>query len=115
MVTAQQGLISLPCVRLKEQNLVKETKPKDILESSSDSDEKIPISRPSSLPKRKLDLEGETVEKKKKGRPRKDTRLLPVALSVQVRLLHPLSLQGSPARPSPALVIWHLGVQGFSS
>uniref|UniRef100_A0A4X2LGQ3 Protein HIRA n=3 Tax=Amniota TaxID=32524 RepID=A0A4X2LGQ3_VOMUR len=69
--------------RLKEQNLVKETKPKDILESSSDSDEKIPISRPSSLPKRKLDLEGETVEKKKKGRPRKDTRLLPVALSVQ--------------------------------
>ncbi|XP_068956919.1 protein HIRA isoform X1 [Petaurus breviceps papuanus] len=69
--------------RLKEQNLVKEAKPKDILESSSDSDEKIPISRPSSLPKRKLDLEGETVEKKKKGRPRKDTRLLPVALSVQ--------------------------------
>ncbi|XP_074062564.1 protein HIRA isoform X2 [Macrotis lagotis] len=69
--------------RLKEQNLVKEVKPKDILESSSDSDEKIPISRPSSLPKRKLDLEGETVEKKKKGRPRKDTRLLPVALSVQ--------------------------------
>ncbi|XP_036613483.1 protein HIRA isoform X1 [Trichosurus vulpecula] len=69
--------------RLKEQNLVKETKPKDVLESSSDSDEKIPISRPSSLPKRKLDLEGETVEKKKKGRPRKDTRLLPVALSVQ--------------------------------
>ncbi|XP_043831657.1 protein HIRA isoform X3 [Dromiciops gliroides] len=69
--------------RLKEQNLVKETKPKDILESSSDSDEKIPISKPSSLPKRKLDLEGETVEKKKKGRPRKDTRLLPVALSVQ--------------------------------
>ncbi|XP_020852063.1 protein HIRA isoform X1 [Phascolarctos cinereus] len=69
--------------RLKEQNSVKETKPKDILESSSDSDEKIPISRPPSLPKRKLDLEGETVEKKKKGRPRKDTRLLPVALSVQ--------------------------------
>uniref|UniRef100_A0A5F8HGB8 Protein HIRA n=1 Tax=Monodelphis domestica TaxID=13616 RepID=A0A5F8HGB8_MONDO len=69
--------------RLKEQNLVKETKVKDILESSSDSDEKIPISKSSSLPKRKLDLEGEIVEKKKKGRPRKDTRLLPVALSMQ--------------------------------
>uniref|UniRef100_A0A8C8VJP1 Protein HIRA n=1 Tax=Pelusios castaneus TaxID=367368 RepID=A0A8C8VJP1_9SAUR len=69
--------------RLKDPNLIKENKPKDILESSSDSDEKIPIAKPLALPKRKLDLEGEAVEKKKKGRPRKDSRLVPVTLTVQ--------------------------------
>ncbi|XP_019394600.1 PREDICTED: protein HIRA [Crocodylus porosus] len=69
--------------RLKDQNLIKENKPKDILESSSDSEEKIPIAKPLSIPKRKLELEGETVEKKKKGRPRKDSRLVPVTLTVQ--------------------------------
>ncbi|NWT21340.1 HIRA protein, partial [Vireo altiloquus] len=69
--------------RLKDQNLVKDNKPKDILESSSDSEEKIPAVKPLSIPKRKLELEGETVEKKKKGRPRKDSRLVPVTLTVQ--------------------------------
>ncbi|XP_063518914.1 protein HIRA isoform X8 [Pongo pygmaeus] len=69
--------------RLKEQNLVKELRPRDLLESSSDSDEKVPLAKPSSLSKRKLELEVETVEKKKKGRPRKDSRLMPVSLSVQ--------------------------------
>ncbi|NXM63136.1 HIRA protein, partial [Illadopsis cleaveri] len=69
--------------RLKDQNLIKDNKPKDILESSSDSEEKIPAVKPLSLPKRKLELEGETVEKKKKGRPRKDSRLVPVTLTVQ--------------------------------
>ncbi|NXY15825.1 HIRA protein, partial [Atrichornis clamosus] len=69
--------------RLKEQNLIKDNKPKDILESSSDSEEKIPAVKPLSVPKRKLELEGETVEKKKKGRPRKDSRLVPVTLTVQ--------------------------------
>ncbi|XP_017712152.1 PREDICTED: protein HIRA isoform X5 [Rhinopithecus bieti] len=68
---------------LKEQNLVKELRPRDLLESSSDSDEKVPLAKPSSLSKRKLELEVETVEKKKKGRPRKDSRLMPVSLSVQ--------------------------------
>ncbi|XP_041890901.1 protein HIRA isoform X2 [Corvus kubaryi] len=69
--------------RLKDQNLIKDNKPKDILESSSDSEEKIPAVKPLSVPKRKLELEGETVEKKKKGRPRKDSRLVPVTLTVQ--------------------------------
>ncbi|KAM6403896.1 protein HIRA [Rhynochetos jubatus] len=69
--------------RLKDQNLLKDSKPKDILESSSDSEEKIPAVKPLSAPKRKLELEGETVEKKKKGRPRKDSRLVPVTLTVQ--------------------------------
>ncbi|XP_047618388.1 protein HIRA isoform X5 [Phacochoerus africanus] len=69
--------------RLKEQSLVKELRPRDVLESSSDSDEKVPVAKPSSLSKRKLDLEVETVEKKKKGRPRKDSRLMPMSLSVQ--------------------------------
>lgn len=73
--------------RLKEQNLVKELRPRDLLESSSDSDEKLPVAKPSSFSKRKLELEAETVEKKKKGRPRKDSRLLPMSLSVQVRPL----------------------------
>uniref|UniRef100_A0A8C3NHY6 Protein HIRA n=1 Tax=Geospiza parvula TaxID=87175 RepID=A0A8C3NHY6_GEOPR len=70
--------------RLKDQNLIKDNKPKDILESSSDSEEKIPAVKPLSVPKRKLELEGETVEKKKKGRPRKDSRLVPVTLTVQI-------------------------------
>ncbi|XP_066055769.1 protein HIRA isoform X4 [Chamaea fasciata] len=69
--------------RLKDQNLIKDNKSKDILESSSDSEEKIPAVKPLSVPKRKLELEGETVEKKKKGRPRKDSRLVPVTLTVQ--------------------------------
>uniref|UniRef100_A0A667I4H8 Protein HIRA n=1 Tax=Lynx canadensis TaxID=61383 RepID=A0A667I4H8_LYNCA len=69
--------------RLKEQNLVKDLRPRDLLESSSDSDEKVPVAKPSSLSKRKLELEVETVEKKKKGRPRKESRLMPVSLSVQ--------------------------------
>ncbi|MEJ1283372.1 histone cell cycle regulator [Cricetulus griseus] len=69
--------------RLKDQNLVKELRPRDLLESSSDSDEKVHLVKPSSLSKRKLELEVETVEKKKKGRPRKDSRLLPMSLSVQ--------------------------------
>ncbi|KAH0501282.1 Protein HIRA [Microtus ochrogaster] len=69
--------------RLKEQNLVKDLRPRDLLESSSDSDEKVHLAKPSSLSKRKLELEVETVEKKKKGRPRKDSRLLPMSLSVQ--------------------------------
>ncbi|KAJ8776716.1 hypothetical protein J1605_015305 [Eschrichtius robustus] len=69
--------------RLKEQSLVKELRPRDVLESSSDSDEKVPVTKPSSLSKRKLELEVETVEKKKKGRPRKDSRLMPMSLSVQ--------------------------------
>lgn len=53
------------------------------MESSSDSEEKIPA-KPLSLSKRKLELEIETIEKKKKGRPRKDSRLMPVTLTVQV-------------------------------
>lgn len=69
---------------------MKELRPRDLLESSSDSDEKVPLAKPSSLSKRKLELEVETVEKKKKGRPRKDSRLLPMSLSVQVRPeIHP--------------------------
>lgn len=64
---------------------MKDPRPRDLLESSSDSDEKVHLAKPSSLSKRKLELEVETVEKKKKGRPRKDSRLLPMSLSVQVR------------------------------
>lgn len=85
--------------RLREQSLVKELRPRDVLESSSDSDEKAPAAKPSSLPKRKLELEGEAVEKKKKGRPRKDARLLPMSLSMQVRLAVGASGPGPPHPP----------------
>ncbi|XP_057601425.1 protein HIRA isoform X3 [Hippopotamus amphibius kiboko] len=80
---AVAGVTPAPVDRLREQSLVKELRPRDALDSSSDSDEKLPAAKPSSLSKRKLELEGEMVEKKKKGRPRKDSRLLPVSLSVQ--------------------------------
>nr|XP_042134034.1 protein HIRA-like [Peromyscus maniculatus bairdii] len=73
--------------RLKEQNLGGELRPWDLLKSSSsDSDKKVHLAKPSSLPKRKLELEVETVEKKKrkkKGLPQKDSRLLPMSLPVQ--------------------------------
>lgn len=86
--------------RLKEQNLVKDLRPRDLLESSSDSDDKVPLTKTSSLSKRKLELEVETVEKKKKGRPRKDSRLLPVSLSVQVRPRGSCCLQHAVVHPT---------------
>lgn len=89
--------------RLKDQNLIKDNKPKDILESSSDSEEKIPAVKPLSVPKRKLELEGETVEKKKKGRPRKDSRLVPVTLTVQVKYEIHCGFQSSSNEVSPML------------
>lgn len=75
---------------------MKDLRPRDLLESSSDSDEKVHLAKPSSLSKRKLELEVETVEKKKKGRPRKDSRLLPMSLSVQVR---PMNCVACPTLP----------------
>ncbi|XP_053557909.1 protein HIRA [Bombina bombina] len=67
--------------RLKDQNAVKEAKPREP-ESSSDSEEKIPAAKPHS--KRKGDADNELGEKRKKGRPRKDSsRLMSVSLTVQ--------------------------------
>ncbi|KAM8961120.1 protein HIRA isoform 2-T2 [Pelodytes ibericus] len=67
--------------RLKEHNTMKDQKPRDLLESSSDSDEKIPASKP--LSKRKTEADADLGEKRKKGRPRKDSRLMSVSLTVQ--------------------------------
>ncbi|KAG8455923.1 hypothetical protein GDO86_001931 [Hymenochirus boettgeri] len=67
--------------RLKEQNSAKDSKPRDV-ESSSDSEEKIPASKP--LSKRKGESDIDLGEKRKKGRPRKDPRLLSVSLTEQV-------------------------------
>ncbi|XP_062896977.1 protein HIRA isoform X3 [Mobula hypostoma] len=69
--------------RGKELGLSKDFKAREIQESSSDSEEKIPASKISALSKRKNDTEGEVVEKKKKGRPRKETKQMPVALASQ--------------------------------
>uniref|UniRef100_A0A6I8MXS9 Protein HIRA n=1 Tax=Ornithorhynchus anatinus TaxID=9258 RepID=A0A6I8MXS9_ORNAN len=92
--------------RLKEQAPAKEAKARDVLESSSDSEDRIPPARPSAPPKRKLDLEAETVEKKKKGRPRKDPRLVPVALSVQCPAAQSVDKDGAgAAAPPPPLIL----------
>ncbi|KAM4708515.1 protein HIRA [Discoglossus pictus] len=64
--------------RVKEQNT---TKPRDLPESSSDSEEKIPAAKP--LSKRKVETDTDLGEKRKKGRPRKDSRLMSVSLTVQ--------------------------------
>ncbi|XP_032899446.1 protein HIRA isoform X3 [Amblyraja radiata] len=69
--------------RGKELGLSKELKPREIQESSSDSDEKIPASKISSSSKRKYDTEAEVVEKKKKGRPRKETKHMPITITTQ--------------------------------
>ncbi|XP_053326873.1 protein HIRA isoform X2 [Spea bombifrons] len=68
--------------RIKEQNTAKDQKPtRDLLESSSDSEEKIPAAKPVS--KRKAEADADLGEKRKKGRPRKDSRLMSVSLAVQ--------------------------------
>ncbi|XP_063310532.1 protein HIRA [Pelobates fuscus] len=67
--------------RLKDQNVTKDQKPRDLLESSSDSEDKIPATKP--LSKRKAEIDADLGEKRKKGRPRKDSRLMSVSLTVQ--------------------------------
>lgn len=66
--------------KLKDQNATKEAKQRDLLESSSDSEEKIVTK---SLSKRKVETDTDLGEKRKKGRPRKDSRLMSVSLAVQ--------------------------------
>ncbi|KAE8634733.1 hypothetical protein XENTR_v10002420 [Xenopus tropicalis] len=66
--------------RLKEQNVTKDSKPREVLESSSDSEEKIPATK--QLSKRKGESDADLGEKRKKGRPRKDPRLS-VSLTLQ--------------------------------
>uniref|UniRef100_A0A8C1WPW4 Protein HIRA n=1 Tax=Cyprinus carpio TaxID=7962 RepID=A0A8C1WPW4_CYPCA len=63
-----------PLDRVKDSSSVKEPKVKD--ETSSDSEDKI-MAKPLSMAKRKGDMEGaEVVEKRKKGRPRKDAKMM---------------------------------------
>ncbi|XP_068099223.1 protein HIRA isoform X2 [Hyperolius riggenbachi] len=64
--------------KAKEQN-AKEAKQRDV-ESSSDSEEKIVTK---SLSKRKTEMDTDLGEKRKKGRPRKDSRLMSLSLAVQ--------------------------------
>uniref|UniRef100_A0A671Q759 Protein HIRA n=1 Tax=Sinocyclocheilus anshuiensis TaxID=1608454 RepID=A0A671Q759_9TELE len=78
---AMPGVTSVPltivvlwfCLRVKDSSSVKEPKGKD--ETSSDSEDKIMVK---SIAKRKGEMEGaEVVEKRKKGRPRKDAKTMP--------------------------------------
>ncbi|KAL2091877.1 hypothetical protein ACEWY4_011675 [Coilia grayii] len=63
-----------PLDRAKDGSALKEAKLKE--DTSSDSEEKMAM-KPFPIPKRKGELEGaEVVEKRKKGRPRKDTKML---------------------------------------
>lgn len=64
-------------LRGKDSTSVKEPKVKD--ETSSDSEDKIMV-KSLSIAKRKGEMEGgEVVEKRKKGRPRKDAKMMPVS------------------------------------
>lgn len=64
-------------LRVKDSSSVKEPKVKD--ETSSDSEDKIMV-KSLSMAKRKGEMEGgEVVEKRKKGRPRKDAKIMPVS------------------------------------
>ncbi|MBN3289253.1 HIRA protein, partial [Polypterus senegalus] len=84
-VAISSPVVSLtPVDRIKDVGVVKESRPKEILESSSDSEDKTPIMKSLSLSKRKAEVEGaEVVEKRKKGRPRKDTKTMSVSVAVQ--------------------------------
>ncbi|CAJ0966245.1 unnamed protein product [Ranitomeya imitator] len=67
--------------RPKDHSVVsKEAKPREV-DSSSDSEEKNNATK--SLTKRKAELDADLVEKRKKGRPRKDSRMMSVSLAVQ--------------------------------
>ncbi|XP_078082976.1 protein HIRA isoform X2 [Mustelus asterias] len=90
--------------RSKEQGLSKDLKPREVQESSSDSEEKIPASKISSLSKRKNDTEGEVVEKKKKGRPRKETKQTTVAIATQAAP----SIEKEVSRVSAPLIVFKL-------
>lgn len=60
--------------RAKDSSTLKESKLKE--DTSSDSEEKMTM-KSFSAPKRKVEMEGgEVVEKRKKGRPRKDAKMM---------------------------------------
>uniref|UniRef100_A0A8C1JIL0 Protein HIRA n=1 Tax=Cyprinus carpio TaxID=7962 RepID=A0A8C1JIL0_CYPCA len=70
-------------LRVKDSSSVKEPKVKD--ETSSDSEDKI-MAKPLSMAKRKGEMEGaEVVEKRKKGRPRKDSFIRTHVMSVRIK------------------------------
>ncbi|XP_067911444.1 protein HIRA isoform X2 [Heterodontus francisci] len=90
--------------RNKEQGLSKDLKPREVQESSSDSEEKIPASKISALSKRKNDTEGEVVEKKKKGRPRKESKQTPITIATQAAP----SVEKEVSRVSAPLIVFKL-------
>jgi len=69
-------------LRVKDNSSAKELKVKD--ETSSDSEDKNMV-KSLSMVKRKVEMEGgEVVEKRKKGRPRKDAKMMmPVSQAIQ--------------------------------
>ncbi|MEE6511429.1 hypothetical protein FKM82_017942 [Ascaphus truei] len=77
--------------RSKEQNATKDPKPRDA-ESSSDSEDKTPTAT-KTLCKRKGETDADGGEKRRKGRPRKDSRLMSVSLTVQVTAILIVSVQ----------------------
>lgn len=68
-----------PLDRTKDGGAAKELKAKE--DSSSDSEDKMAGAKSLSFPKRKADLSEEVVEKRKKGRPRKDNKMTSTAMS----------------------------------
>ncbi|KAJ8391724.1 hypothetical protein AAFF_G00086740 [Aldrovandia affinis] len=72
-ISSAGGLGSLD--RVKDGSTLKDPKPKD--DTSSDSEDKMAVVKSLSFNKRRAELEGaEVVEKRKKGRPRKDSKMV---------------------------------------
>uniref|UniRef100_A0A673H1J7 Protein HIRA n=1 Tax=Sinocyclocheilus rhinocerous TaxID=307959 RepID=A0A673H1J7_9TELE len=92
-----------PLDRVKDCSSVKEPKGKD--ETSSDSEDKIMVK---SMAKRKGEMEGaEVVEKRKKGRPRKDAKMMPISQPFpQVTFL--LSKDKEPSRLTTPIAVLKL-------
>ncbi|XP_076126488.1 protein HIRA [Alosa pseudoharengus] len=87
-----------PLDRAKDSSTLKDSKLKD--DTSSDSEEKMAM-KSFSAPKRKVEMEGgEVVEKRKKGRPRKDTKMM-MPLS-QPFPQTPVAVEKEPARAATA-------------
>uniref|UniRef100_A0A673H1L8 Protein HIRA n=1 Tax=Sinocyclocheilus rhinocerous TaxID=307959 RepID=A0A673H1L8_9TELE len=90
-----------PLDRVKDCSSVKEPKGKD--ETSSDSEDKIMVK---SMAKRKGEMEGaEVVEKRKKGRPRKDAKMMPIS---QPFPQTPVSLEKEPSRLTTPIAVLKL-------
>ncbi|XP_035292223.1 protein HIRA isoform X3 [Anguilla anguilla] len=92
--------------RVKDVSTLKDSKSKD--DTSSDSEDKIAAVKSLSFNKRKAELDSpEVVEKKKKGRPRKDSKM-GVPVTQQALLQAPPSTEKESVRVAPPVALFKL-------